>query len=79
MGEIKCGLQVEGVRIFGGIQVVIQGDKGFVSVWRRLTLIYLEEKKLRFLSHKKQRKLLTRHELCEGLLKEDIWGDILLG
>ena len=44
MGGSECGLQGEGGWGLGGLQVVIQGGKGFVSVWRRATKSSLEDK-----------------------------------
>ena len=38
----------------------------------------LEENKHRVLGDKKRKKNLAGHELCEDLLKEEIWGYILI-
>ena len=59
----------------GGFQVAIQRNKVFISVWRRETVSLLEDNKRRVLVSKKRRKTLAGHDLCEYLLKEDIFGE----
>ena len=74
-----CVIQGEGGWGLGGLQLFIQGDKGLIYVWRRETMSSLEENKCRVIGTKKQRKTLAENELCEELLKGDIWGETLLG
>ena len=72
MGGIGCELQGECGWGIGGFQIVIQGDRGFVSVCVGATTSSLEEKKYKLLGANKWRKTLTGREMCEVLLKEEI-------
>ena len=40
---------------------------------------YLEDKKFRLLGAKKCKKNFSSYEMCEDLIKEDIWVYLLLG
>ena len=60
---------------FTGIHTV---RKRFIGLWRRATVSSLEEKKIRVVGTKKWGKPLAGHEMCEELIKEEIWGDCMI-